>query len=252
MGVDDDALRGDMQVSRAMERAIAFAVTAGTVAGGAWLLGSPRSEAPGAPADPVAPAGPSTSTSTTTTPSPAPAPAAPEPAPAPAPAAREGVLLIGDSLSVGTDQPLRDALAGTDVQVDARGGRPLSEGMERYHAMADKPRVVVMGLFTNNDPAPEKLGALESAIDTTVADARARGGIVAWYTVSRPTYKGVDYGAVNELITSKAAENADVMRVIDWAGAVADDPGLLGSDRIHSGPQGYAHRAAMTIDAIQD
>lgn len=158
-----------------------------------------------------------------------------------------GMLMIGDSLGVGTDKPLKDLLAGKDVQVNAKGGRTLAQGMKEYDAVANKPKVVAMGLFTNN--APTQINELRDAIQKTIDDARARGGKVIWATIVRPDYSGKSYDEVNKLIRDMGAQNADVMRVVDWAAEVAAHPDWMSPDKIHANPTGYKERARLYVEA---
>jgi lysophospholipase L1-like esterase len=159
--------------------------------------------------------------------------------------ARKGVLLIGDSLTVGTKPYFTEQLAGQPVQVDATSGISLAEGMRRYHAAKDKPRVVEMALFTNNSPGQKD--ELRKAIEETIADAKARGGKVVWATIVRPG----DYGAVNDMIRDYAAKNPGVMEVVDWAKMVQQHPGYVGGDGVHSGAEGYKARAQAFADAAK-
>ncbi|MCB0879195.1 MAG: hypothetical protein KDC46_09475, partial [Thermoleophilia bacterium] len=159
--------------------------------------------------------------------------------------AKQGVLLIGDSLTVGVKPFMPKDIDGAPVTVDATGGIPLKEGMRRYDAVKDKPRVVEMALFTNNSPG--QIDELRSAIEKTVKDARERGGRVVWATIVRPG----DYGAVNSMIRDMAAKNSDVMGLVDWARMVKDKPSLVGGDGVHSGPDGYKLRAQAFVDAAK-
>ena len=68
-----------------------------------------------------------------------------------------------------------------------------------------------------------------------------------WATIVRPG----DYGAVNSMIRDMAAKNADVMGLVDWAQMVKDTPSLVGSDGVHSGPDGYKVRAAAFVEAAR-
>jgi hypothetical protein len=159
--------------------------------------------------------------------------------------ARQGVLLIGDSLSVGTKQYLDARMAGQPVKIDATSGISLAEGMRRYDATANKPRVVEMALFTNNSPG--QIDQLRTALEKTVTDARARGGIVVWATIVRPG----DYGPANALIRDMAAKHPDVMRVVDWEKMVRDNPSYLAGDKVHGTPAGYQARARAFADAAR-
>jgi hypothetical protein len=162
--------------------------------------------------------------------------------------ARKGVLMIGDSLSVGTKPFFTEKLAGQPVQVDATGGIPLKEGMRRYNATKDKPRVVEMALFTNN--TPDQIGELRSAIEQTIKDARERGGKVVWATI-HGVKKWGSYDAVNDMIRQYAAKNPDVMGLVDWEKMVQQHPGYLAGDGIHGTTEGYKARAQAFADAAK-
>lgn len=159
--------------------------------------------------------------------------------------ARQGVLLIGDSLTVGVKKYFTDALAGQPVEVDATGGIPLKEGMRRYNARKDKPRVVEMALFTNN--SSKQINELRSSIQQTINDARARGGRVVWATIVRPG----DYGAVNQMIREMAARNRDVMGLVDWRAMIDQHPEWLTKDGVHANAAGYRARAQAFADAAR-
>lgn len=163
--------------------------------------------------------------------------------------AKAGVLMIGDLLGVGTAPGLKSKLAGRKVSANVKGGRTLAEGMKIYKAQKHKPEVVEMGLFTNDDP--KRIGPLKQAIETTIADARKRGGRVVWATIARPSVNGVSYKRANDLIKELAAKNSDVMKVVDWKAAVDKNPGLMGGDKVHGTPAGYAWRAKAFADAAK-
>ncbi len=159
--------------------------------------------------------------------------------------AKAGVLLIGDSLTVGVRPHMPKTIDGAPVTVDATGGIPLAEGMRRYDAVKEKPRVVELALFTNN--SPKQVDELHKAIQKTIDDARQRGGRVVWATIVRPG----NYDAANAMIRDMAAKNADVMGVVDWAAMVAKTPSLVGGDGVHSSPDGYKVRAKAFVDAAR-
>ena len=170
------------------------------------------------------------------------------PAPAAARTAPDAVLMIGDSLSVGTKQYFTAGLTGAPTSVDATSGISLKEGMRRYDAVAVKPQVVEMALFTNN--APNQIGELRAALDTTIADARQRNGRVVWATIVGNRKYG-SYDEVNAMLRDYAAKNADVMGLVDWAKMTAQHPGYLAGDGIHGTAAGYKARAQAFADAAK-
>ena len=107
----------------------------------------------------------------------APPPTAPGPVPAPAadPPAdpRPALVMLGDSLAIGTAGPLSLDLADWNVRFDARIGRPLAEGLSILAGTAlpstEPPArtVLAFSLFTND--APADVNELDAAVRASVA-----------------------------------------------------------------------------------
>jgi hypothetical protein len=156
------------------------------------------------------------------------------------------VTLVGDSLNVGLEPYLRDALAGWSVDAHDRVGRATPEGVEELRALgANLAPVVVVSLGTNDpDGSEEEFRAL-------VADAMAIAGprrCVLWATIVR---EGTPREGFNRVLRDAASEHSN-LELVDWAAMVARDPGLLASDAVHGTPDGYARRAEETARASRD
>ena len=94
-----------------------------------------------------------------------------------------GVLVVGDSLEVGTGPYLEQELAPTPVTVDAVVGRTSGEILEALRAnIASDPAVVVFDAGTNDDPADP--GVLAANLQQAAALAGSRCMVVA--TINRP------------------------------------------------------------------
>ena len=158
------------------------------------------------------------------------------------------VLVIGDSLALGIEQPLRTALQGWSVRVDGRIGRPLAEGMGILGRQTSPPAILALPLFTNDDP--RNTGALEAAVRAT---ATRPGGCAIWATVVAPPLNGVSYDAANTLLRSLGndPELALGLQVVDWAAEVAQSPSLLAGDNVHPTPAGYGVMAQLYAAAIR-
>ena len=181
-----------------------------------------------------------------------PAPATPAPTPAPSTGAGGGTLdLVGDSLAVGVRSLLPAALPNWKVQVLARTGRPLAEGMGIVSGLdlsqGSRPPVLATSLFTNDDPS--HTSALEAAVRRTLALVGPRGCVI-WATIARPPVNGVSYRAANALLARLAADNPR-LRLVPWAEQVAANPKLVGSDGVHPTPAGYQLRAQLYAQAAQ-
>jgi lysophospholipase L1-like esterase len=156
------------------------------------------------------------------------------------------VLVIGDSLTVGAEPYLREALASREPTIDARTGRPSSEGVEVLSSLiSPEYAVVVFDLGTNDDPAaPEALAAnLEAA--RSIAGRRC----LVVSTINRPPLNGVSDEGLNAAVDRFAAAGPRV-QVADWRGAVAAEPSLLAADGVHAVPEGYATRAELVARAV--
>jgi hypothetical protein len=150
--------------------------------------------------------------------------------------AQARTMIVGDSLAVGMSPYLKARLPGR-VDVDARVGRPLREGMWRLDSLG-RVRVLVVSLFTNDDP--HNTADLRRAI----ANAKGHADCVVWGTVSRPPVGGKSYEAANRIIRRNTHE-------VRWARYVQRHPGVLGTDRVHPGPSGYRQLAKLYRAAVR-
>jgi len=157
------------------------------------------------------------------------------------------VLVIGDSLAVGIEQPLKAALRGWRVRVDGRIGRPLAEGMGILGRQSSPPAILAFSLFTND--GPRSTAALEAAVRAT---ATRPGACAVWATVVRPPLDGVSYDAANALLRRLARdpELAGGLQLVDWAAEVAQSPSLIAGDGVHGTPTGYRVLAQLYAAAI--
>jgi lysophospholipase L1-like esterase len=157
------------------------------------------------------------------------------------------VLVVGDSLEVGTGPYLQRELAGSAVTVDASTGRPSREGL-RVLARRLRPehRVVVFDLGVNDDPAQP--GALAADLAAARRLTGRRCLVVATY--QRPPLNGVTVAGLNRAVESFAA-GAPGVQLVDWQGAVKGDPGLLNPDHLHPKPAGYALRGRLVAEGVR-
>lgn len=213
-------------------------VAAGSAVATVELVGPPRPRAQQRPARRAGTPGSSGSSGGNSA-----APAAPS-----RPALPRDVLVIGDSLALGIEQPLQAALPGWRVRVDGRIGRPLAEGMSILGRQSSPPAILAFPLFTNDDPRNTR--ALEAAVRATAGRPR---GCVVWSTVVRPPLNGVTYDAANALLRGLGndPELARGLQLVDWAAEVAQSPSLLAGDGVHATPAGYGVLAQLFAAAIQ-
>jgi hypothetical protein len=172
-------------------------------------------------------------------------------APAPSrPRLPRDVIVIGDSLAIGIEQPLKALLPGWRVRVDGRIGRPLAEGMQILAREPSPPAIVAFSLFTNDDPGNTR--ALDAAVRATASRAP---GCVVWSTIVRPPLNGVSYAAANAVLERLASDPEITlgMKLVDWAAEVAQSPSLVSpKDGVHGTPEGYRVLAQLYAAAIQE
>lgn len=165
------------------------------------------------------------------------------PAPAQTPAS---ILVVGDSLEVGTSPHLGANLPGASITVDAVESRSSSEVLAALSENFDEGYdAVVFDAGTNDDPANP--GLLASNLEQAASIIGDRCMVIA--TVNRPPFNGVSVDGINSVVTSFAASRSNT-QVADWRSAALANPGLLYSDGVHPTPDGYALRAQVIAGAI--
>lgn len=164
-----------------------------------------------------------------------------------APSASAAVLVVGDSLGVGTDGPLRAALPEAEIQSDSQNGRPSTEGVSVLSGLLGPEHdTVIFDLGTNdgNAAVPVTAGSLAAARQLT----GNRCLVVA--TLNRPPLAGIPIDGQNSMIRDFAATTPNVV-LVEWNDAAAGTPGVLQSDGVHATSAGYAYRGALFADAIR-
>lgn len=157
------------------------------------------------------------------------------------------VLVVGDSLQVGSGPYLEAALGALSVEFDHRTGRGSHEGLSVMRSrLRPEHAAVVFDLGTNDDPG------LPDALASNLAAARQAVGtrclVVA--TILRPAAGGVTDAGLNAAVRGFADESPTV-QLVDWRGAATGTPGLLYPDGIHARPEGYALRARLLARAVK-
>jgi lysophospholipase L1-like esterase len=153
--------------------------------------------------------------------------------------------LVGDSLNVGMEPYLEDALPGWRVDAHDQVGRATREGVDELRdRRASLAPVVVVSLGTNDaDGSEEEFRALvDEAIDVV-----GPGRCLVWATIVRD---GEERQAFDDVLRDSSDAHPN-LHLVDWASMVADDSSLLAADRVHGTPEGYARRAEETASAIR-
>ena len=157
-----------------------------------------------------------------------------------APGAAASVIVVGDSLEVGSAPHLRAALGSTAVEIDAEKGRTSSQGVS---VLADRLRpqheVIVFPLGTND------LSVDAFATSLAAAAQLAGGRCMVVATIARRQPPAAE---LNRVVASLAATGE--VQVADWR-AASSAPGVLGRDGTHATGAGYALRASLLAEAVQ-
>jgi lysophospholipase L1-like esterase len=157
------------------------------------------------------------------------------------------VLVVGDSLGVGTDGALRAALPEAEIQSDNLNGRASIEGVSVLsELLAPEHDTVVFDLGTNDGNAAVAVtgGSLAAARELT----GDRCLVIA--TFNRPPLAGIPIDGQNAMIRRFAATTPNVA-LVDWNDAAVVTPGALRPDGVHATASGYALRGALFADAIR-
>ena len=159
--------------------------------------------------------------------------------------AKGAVTLVGDSLNVGVEPFLEDALPGWRVDAHDEVGRATREGVAELRARRTKlAPVVVVSLGTNDAEGTEdEFRALVGDAIRVVGPSRC----LVWATIVRD---GEERTGFDDVLRDAATEHPNV-QLAEWASLVSDDPTLLAGDRVHGTPDGYARRAEETARAIR-
>jgi lysophospholipase L1-like esterase len=161
-------------------------------------------------------------------------------------AATGAVTLVGDSLNVGVEPYLGDALPGWKIDAHDRVGRPTSEGIAELRALRRSlAPVVVVSLGTNDADGsePEFRRLVNQAID-----AVGPGRCLVWATIVRD---GAERTGFDRVLRDASAAHSNV-HLVEWASTVAQDDSLLAPDRVHGTPEGYRRRAQEIAEVVRD
>ena len=150
------------------------------------------------------------------------------------------MIVVGDSMEVGSAPHLRAALASTPVEIDAKPGRTSGEGVRVLAERLRPPHEVVVFPLGTNDLSAESFAGSLAAVGRL-----AGGRCVVVATIAR---RGPPAVPLNRVVADFASRGS--VQVADWRAAAAA-PGVLGRDGTHATGNGYALRAALLAEAVQ-
>jgi hypothetical protein len=162
------------------------------------------------------------------------------------PAPGTDVLVLGDSLAVGSMRSL-DSMLPTEVNVtwDAVDGRTTPQGIEslQFDLRDVEPELIAVSLGSNDGPDPRRF---TNRIRRLLADL-SPNTCVAWFSIVRPVRKG-RYGAMNAALRAEARRDPRLI-VINWDNAVRRGTVRL-PDGLHTDAAGYRYRSSKIVQAV--
>ena len=165
---------------------------------------------------------------------------------APALAGDSDVLVVGDSLAVGTLPYLGPLLGDRTIVAAARNGITTPQGMRlvRMNLRTVTPKTVIFSLGTNDGSSAKRFAdRLRRTMRLLPQDA-----CVVWSTIIRPRRKG-EYRGLNRVL-HQAKRRDPRLVVVNWEHAVAVGAVQL-PDGLHADTAGYRHRSEMIAEAIE-
>jgi lysophospholipase L1-like esterase len=158
------------------------------------------------------------------------------------------LLVVGDSLAVGTQPYLSHYLPGWHVTTSASISRHAPEGagvMKRYGK--GLPRVIFVNLGTNDSPGA--IGQFTGAL-RRVMEVAGPSRCVVWADIVRPPVGGVSYSGLNHALSVQAAKRRNLIK-FKWKKLAGRHRGWFGPDGVHPTATGYQVRAKAMAHNIR-
>jgi hypothetical protein len=157
------------------------------------------------------------------------------------------VLVVGDSLEVGTSPYLDDYLPGVPLTINAEGGYNSIQIFDLFQESYDPTQsVIVFDAGTNDNPAYPEI--LASNLDKVAGIVGNRCLVVP--TIHAPPVGGIDSSGKNDVVRSFAASHPKT-EVPDWARAAATHPELMQPDDLHPIAAGADYRAQLIARGVK-
>ena len=172
--------------------------------------------------------------------------AAPPVGTTPAFAGQADVLIVGDSLAVGTEPFLAPMLPDRNIVTGIRTGitTPQGMGIVRRKLRVVRPKTVVISLGTNDGSDPHRFANRLQRMMALMPD----DACVIWATIIRPARKGA-YRGLNRVLHLAKRQDPRLV-VVDWEHAVTGGAVIL-PDGLHADEAGYRYRSSMIVSAVR-
>lgn len=154
----------------------------------------------------------------------------------------EDILIIGDSLTVGSQAVLESKLEKHNLThvVDAEVGRTTQEGVDRLLELEKEQEhdMWVIALGTNDWDATSFQTQAKRVLD------QSRGRPVLWVNVSRE-----QANSLNKVLENLSEEYSN-LTILDWDTMIKEKPEFVAGDQIHLTSQGYEWRAKQIFKTL--
>jgi lysophospholipase L1-like esterase len=159
------------------------------------------------------------------------------------------LLVVGDSLTVGTQPYMRRNLRGWHIHQRVAISTQVTEGpgiLKSYGRHL--PRVIFVNLGTNGDP--RATDTFLSAIRRTMRIAGPRRCVV-WASIVRPAVAGASYQRLNRVLAEQARKRRNLI-MFRWVRLAHRHRSWFGPDHVHVTATGYKVRARAMAMQIRE
>ena len=158
------------------------------------------------------------------------------------------LLVVGDSLTVGTRPYLRHWLGRWYIRTIVSISKQVTEGPPTLRAFGRRlPRVIFVNLGTNGDPRAVSLFRRQVRRTMRIAGPRR---CVVWSSIVRPPVAGRSYHGLNAVLAQEARKRPNLM-LFRWARMARRHPSWFGSDHVHVTAHAYNIRARAMARTIR-
>jgi hypothetical protein len=158
------------------------------------------------------------------------------------------LLVVGDSLTVGTRPYLHHWLGRWHIHTVVSISKQVTEGPGTLRAFGRRlPRVIFVNLGTNGDPRAVSLFRHEIRRAMRIAGPRR---CVVWSSIVRPPVAGRSYHDLNLTLADEARRRPNLM-LFRWARLARRHPSWFGPDHVHVTASAYNVRARAMARTIR-
>ena len=158
------------------------------------------------------------------------------------------LLVVGDSLTVGTQPYIRHFLRGWRIRQDVSISKQVTEGPGDLARWGRRlPRIIFVNLGTNGDP--RALGTFLTSLRRMMRIAGPNRCVV-WSTIVRPPVGGASYHAMNRILATQARKRRNLI-MFRWVRMARAHPYWFGGDHVHVTATAYRIRARAMAKQIR-